>query len=101
MQAIAQTSEPDTADRKYFTLAPNLLFALCRDPFDLAVWLAVKLVAGDTGTCTLSAEDGTALTGMSAGKWVDSQPLAVTWLWTFCHFETHGKHIYRGLGSCL
>jgi hypothetical protein len=68
-----QTISPDTTDRKYFTLMPNIILALCRDPYDLAVWLVVKLVAGDIGECILSAEDGAALAGMSTGKWVEAR----------------------------
>lgn len=58
----------ESADRKYFVIVPQIVWAQAMDVYDLALWTAVKMVAGDAGECCLSTEDLATLAMMSAGK---------------------------------
>ena len=60
----------DNSDRKYFTMTPHIVLALCRDPFDFTVWSVIKTVAGEIGECILSTDDLAGLAGCSHGKLV-------------------------------
>lgn len=55
-------------DTRYFALVPRIVTATCRNPFDLAVWIIVKEVAGEAGECWLDTESLAALAGMSLGQ---------------------------------
>lgn len=58
----------NSADQKYFAIVPRIVSATCRDPFELAVWVTIKEVAGESGECWLSTDNLAALSGMSVGK---------------------------------
>ena len=67
-----QTTVTDTsADKKYFILTPQIVWALARDTYDYTLWDTVKMIAGDHGECILSTEDLALLAMMSVGKVVD------------------------------
>ena len=55
-------------DQAYFTITPRLVWALARDPYDLALWMVIKDVAGDAGKCILSTPQLATLAMMSEGK---------------------------------
>jgi hypothetical protein len=58
----------ETRDHIYFTVTPRLVWALSSDPFDLALWVVIKDIAGERGECILAREDLAALAMMSAGQ---------------------------------
>jgi hypothetical protein len=58
----------ESSDKDYFTITPRLVWALARDPYDLALWIVVKDVAGEKKQCTLSTPQLAALAMMSEGK---------------------------------
>lgn len=55
-------------DKEYFTITPQLVWALSRTPHDLALWNVIKMVAGDDSECILSTPDLATLAMMSTGK---------------------------------
>ena len=55
-------------DRKYYTQVQRLVWAKCRNPYDLSLWIAIKNIAGDKGVCILSRQDLAALSMMSTGQ---------------------------------
>lgn len=57
-----------SADRKYWVQIPQLVWALSRSSYDLALWFVVKMIAGEGGECYLSTGDLALLSQMSAGK---------------------------------
>lgn len=57
-----------SADRKYFIITPQLVWALSRDTYDYTFWNVVKMIAGDHGECTLATPDLATLAMMSRGK---------------------------------
>lgn len=59
---------PDWSDHKYFVLTPQIVHALCRDNYELGLWTVVKMIAGETGVCTLETPDLAALAMQSTGK---------------------------------
>jgi hypothetical protein len=68
-------SDEDTAtitdksgDKKYFVLVPRLVLALCDSPFEIALWITVKDIAGEAGLCTLAVTELAILSGMSTGQ---------------------------------
>ena len=62
------TIKADRTDHQYFTMTPHIILALCRDSYDLAVWTAVKTIAGENGECILATDDLAALAKCSHGK---------------------------------
>jgi len=58
----------NSSDRSYFTIVPRVVLATCPTPYHLALWLTVKDIAGEDGTCVLSTPKLATLAGMSAGK---------------------------------
>jgi hypothetical protein len=58
----------DSEDKKYFTLTPQIVWALSRDAYDFTLWSVIKMVAGENGECILSTEDLAQLAMMSVGK---------------------------------
>ena len=58
----------DTTDRRYFTMTPHIVLAMCRDAYDFTFWSIVKTVAGESGECRLSADDIATMMGCSHGK---------------------------------
>jgi hypothetical protein len=62
---------PDRNDQKYFTITPHLVWVVSRDPYDYMFWSVIKMVAGDNGECTLSAQDLAKACGMGINKVVD------------------------------
>ena len=34
-------------DRKYYTQVQRLVWAKCRNPYDLSLWIVIKNIAGD------------------------------------------------------
>ncbi len=66
--AAAADAAAGDAEHKYFALLPHALLAYCRTPYDLALWVAVKVVAGEDGVCTLSTPALADLAGISVGK---------------------------------
>jgi hypothetical protein len=59
--AVSDGSE----DRKYFTIVPRVVWAKCRNPYDLALWIVVKDISGQSGECYLSTSDLAELAMMS------------------------------------
>jgi hypothetical protein len=55
-------------DREYFLITPQLVWALCSDPYEYTLWSVVKMIAGDDGECMLSTEQLAAMAMMSTGK---------------------------------
>jgi hypothetical protein len=60
-------AKDESRDRIYYTITPRLVWALSEDPFDLALWMVVKDIAGENGSCILAREDLAALAMMSEG----------------------------------
>ena len=58
----------DTTDRRYFTMTPHIVLAMCRDAYDFTLWSIVKTVAGESGECRLSTDDIATMMGCSHGK---------------------------------
>ena len=58
----------ESEDRKYFTIAPRLVWALARTPYDFSLWCTVKDIAGESRECYLSTPDLAVLSMMSVGK---------------------------------
>lgn len=58
----------ESKDKAYFTITPQLVWALSKDPYDFTLWNVIKMIAGDSGECYLSTEDLATLAMMSAGK---------------------------------
>jgi hypothetical protein len=58
----------DDPDRKYFILTPQIVWALCPDPFVFTLWTVVKMIAGESGECILATPDLADLAMQSAGK---------------------------------
>jgi hypothetical protein len=60
--------EDHSADRRYFVVIPQVVWAKSRDVYDLSLWYTVKMIAGDDGECFVNTEDLAALAMMSTGK---------------------------------
>lgn len=60
-------------DQKYFINTPQIVLALCRNPYDYTLWNVIKMVAGENGVCKLSTPDLATLGMMSTGKASDSR----------------------------
>lgn len=58
----------DSHDRSYFVLTPQIVWALCQDPYQFTLWTVVKMIAGEAGECILETGDLAAAAMMSAGK---------------------------------
>lgn len=56
------------ADRKYFTIVPNIVWALALDTYEFTLWTVVKMIAGEDGECYVGTEDLAAMAMMSTGK---------------------------------
>lgn len=56
------------ADRKYFTIVPNIVWALALDTYEFTLWSVVKMIAGEDGECYVGTEDLAAMAMMSTGK---------------------------------
>ncbi len=69
----------ESADQKYFTITPRLVWALARNPFDYTLWSTIKSIAGENGECFLSTADLASLAMMSVGQVHDSRQY-----WTNC-----------------
>jgi hypothetical protein len=63
----------ESNDHNYFVITPRIVWALCRDPYDYALWSVIKDIAGEKGECKLSTEDLATLAMMSAGKVSESR----------------------------
>lgn len=63
----------ESNDRKYFLMRPTIVKLKARNIYDIAVWDAVKEVAGENGECFLSSEDLAALAMVSVGQLSDSR----------------------------
>ncbi len=60
--------DDQSADRRYFVIIPQVVWAITQDPYELALWAVVKMIAGDEGECYISTEDLATLAMMSTGK---------------------------------
>jgi hypothetical protein len=60
--------EDASSDKKYFMITPQLVWAICRSPYDYTLWDVIKMIAGENGECYLSTEDLAILSMMSTGK---------------------------------
>src|SRR5688572_6337908 len=67
------TVTDDSNDKKYFVQIPQIVLALCRNPYDFTLWTVIKMIAGEYGTCKLATPDLAALAMMSVGKVSDSR----------------------------
>lgn len=63
----------ESNDKKYFLQTPQIVLALCRNPYDYTLWNVIKMIAGEYGQCTLSTPDLGKLAMMSTGKAHDSR----------------------------
>lgn len=61
-------AKDESNDRIYYTVTPRLVWALSQDPYDLALWIVIKDIAGERGECILSREDLATLSMMSSGQ---------------------------------
>lgn len=57
-----------SADASYFIITPQIVWAKCKDPYDLALWTVIKMVSGDEGECWLGTRRLAALAMMSTGQ---------------------------------
>lgn len=60
--------EDHSKDHAYFIITPQLVWALCKDPYEFTLWSVIKMVAGDAGECYLSSNQLASLSMMSLGK---------------------------------
>lgn len=67
----ASAAAAGDAEHKYFTLVPYMLLAYCRTPYDLALWVAVKMIEEEYGECTLGTAALADFAGMSVGKAIE------------------------------
>ena len=58
----------ESNDKKYFIMTPQLVLALCKDPYEFALWNVVKMIAAEKGECYLSTPDLAEMAMMSTGK---------------------------------
>jgi hypothetical protein len=63
-------------ERRYFVQIPQIVWARIRDPYDLAIWATVKMIAGEAGNCWLSLRRLARLAACSHAKAEDS----IRWL---------------------
>jgi hypothetical protein len=56
------------SNRTYFIMTPQLVWATCENAHQFMLWSAIKMVAGDDGTCILGTRDLAALAMLSAGS---------------------------------
>lgn len=72
MQAPPDSSsvelQDDSGDRRYFVIVPQIVWALCRDVYDLSLWHTIKMIAGEDGECFLGTTQLATLSMMSAAK---------------------------------
>lgn len=61
----------ESNDHSYFTIVPNLVKFKCRNPYDLALWIAVKERAGENGECFLGTRKLAAWALMSKSKAIE------------------------------
>ena len=52
-----QHLEDGSADKSYFILTPQLVWAKVESPFEYTLWDVVKMIAGEDGECWLSTRD--------------------------------------------
>ncbi len=60
--------DDQSSDRSYFVITPQLVWALCQDPYEYTLWGVIKMIAGEQGECMLSTPDLAAAAMMSSGK---------------------------------
>lgn len=60
--------QDESRDRSYFTIVPQLVWALCQDTYEFTLWHVIKMIAGEDGQCTLSSDQLAKLSMMSEGK---------------------------------
>ena len=72
MDAVNKISD-NSGDRKYFVQLPQIVWDKCRDPYDITLWVVIKMIAGEHGECYLSTEDLATAAMMSAGKASESR----------------------------
>lgn len=58
----------DENDAKYFVMTPQIVIFRCRDPYDLALWSIIKMIAAENGECTLTTKKLASLSMMSEGR---------------------------------
>ena len=60
----------ESGDKKYYVQVPQIVIALSRKPYDLAMWIAVKTIAGEykDGYCRISGDELADFAGMSGGQ---------------------------------
>jgi len=57
-----------SGDRKYRIEIPHLVWASVRDPYELSLWVTVKMIAGESGSCFMSTTNLARAAKMSRGK---------------------------------
>ncbi len=60
--------EDKSNDRKYYVTLPRLVFYKSASVYDLALYFAIKDIAGEDGECTISTPDLAGLAMMSVGQ---------------------------------
>lgn len=66
-----EIGKDESDSRKYFVMTPHLVWAMCRGPYDLALWYMIKMIAWENGTCYIGDRNLARLTGMSRAKVVE------------------------------
>lgn len=57
------------SERSYFTITPRLVWALCEDPHEFALWHTIKTIAGEEGECYIRTSK-LAILSMMSGRTV-------------------------------
>lgn len=61
----AHAIEDNSSDRKYFVMAPRVVWAFSRNSYDYIFWCVVKDIAGESGECYIGIRDLAKLAKMS------------------------------------
>ena len=65
---LAINGEPD-----FYVRVPRIVYMYARDPYDLAFYIVVKDIAGESGECYVTTPDIAALCSMSTGKAISAR----------------------------
>jgi hypothetical protein len=57
-----------SSDRQYFIITPQLVWALCEDPYEYALWTTIKMISIEGKPLKITTENLAAVSMMSLGK---------------------------------
>jgi len=57
-----------SSDRQYFTITPQIVWALCEDPYEYALWTTIKMISIEGKPLKITTENLAAVSMMSLGK---------------------------------